>query len=383
MNWNVPKTTGSDPLAFIRLALFASTIAFGCADSRSQPASEIQSQTANAAAANVGTTHRVIVIPETFITPFDSSHNIDSPAFYSSSKDTSWILSTAKTSNFVEVSNAATGENVRTVGSFGNRPGQLSRPNGILAIDNLLFVVERDNHRVQAFSLPGFAPLGVFGESILKKPYGITAYRTAAGNYQVYVTDNYETLTGATPADRDLGARVKMFSVTMSGTKMSASLIRSFGDTAGPGVLRVVESIIADPQNKQLAIAEEAVGDSYIKIYDLDGRFTGRIMGRGNFPQQAEGIALYSCGDGSGYWIGTDQGDTTNTYTIFDRKSLSPVGAFTGAKARRTDGVVLTQKSFGPFPAGAFYVSHLDGSVASFSWAAIADSLKLRKDCLT
>jgi 3-phytase len=323
------------------------------------------------------------VVPETFITPFDAGNNIDSPAFYTSPSGESWILSTAKTANFILVSDAASGKNLRTVGTSGIGAGQLQRPNGIVAIDSLVLVVERDNHRVQGFLLPDFKPAGFFGQSILIKPYGISAFRLPDGSYSVYVTDNYETMIGGTPPDGKLGARVKQFSVSIAAGQLAATLVRSFGDTTPPGALRVVESVIADPANNQLAIAEEMPGDSYIKMYDLTGHFTGRTMGKGNFPQQAEGIALYSCSDGSGYWIGTDQGDVTNTYTIFDRKTLEPVGAFTGSKARRTDGIVLTQKAYGPFPAGAFFVSHLDGSVAAFSWAAIADSLKLRKDCLS
>ncbi len=47
------------------------------------------------------------------------------------------------------------------------------------------------------------------------------------------------------------------------------------------------------------------------------------------------------------------------------------------------DGVALTQTSFGPFPAGAFYAVHNDGNIAAFSWAEIAAALGLRSDCVT
>jgi 3-phytase len=362
-------------------ALFSSVAAsgIGACSSSAAKASPAGSAASSAAPATLA----IAVVPETFITPFDSTHNVDSPAFYTTPSGDMWILSTAKTPNFILVNDANTGKDLRTVATTGTGLGHIRRPNGIAVIDSLMLVVERDNHRVQGFLLPSFKPVGIFGDTLLKKPYGVAVYPMADGTYSAYITDNYETADGETPPDAELGARVKQFSLSLKGGKLAATHVRSFGDTTGPGVLRVVESIIADPVNNRLAIAEELPTDSYIKMYDLNGRFTGKIMGRGSFPQQAEGIALYSCPDGSGYWIGTDQGNDTNTYTIFDRKTLEPVGRFTGAKARRTDGVALTQKAFGPFPAGAFVGSHLDGSIAAFSWATIADSLKLRKDCTT
>src|SRR6187549_1878955 len=52
----------------------------------------------------------VVTVAETFITPFDSSHNVDSPAFYTTPTGETWILATAKTPNFVLVNDAQTGK---------------------------------------------------------------------------------------------------------------------------------------------------------------------------------------------------------------------------------------------------------------------------------
>jgi 3-phytase len=67
---------------------------------------------------------------------------------------------------------------------------------------------------------------------------------------------------------------------------------------------------------------------------------------------------------------------------VFGRRTLAHRGSFRGPTVRNTDGVALTQTSFGPFSAGAFYAVHDDGNVAAFSWSAIADALGLRKDCV-
>jgi hypothetical protein len=55
---------------------------------------------------------------------------------------------------------------------------------------DLVFVVERDNHRVQVFELPDFRPLGHFGTDELVKPYGLWVEGRAAGT--VFVTDNHD-----------------------------------------------------------------------------------------------------------------------------------------------------------------------------------------------
>jgi 3-phytase len=174
---------------------------------------------------------------------------------------------------------------------------------------------------------------------------------------------------------------VRQFRVAVGARSLQAEPLGAFGDTAGPGRLKFVESIAADVPNNRLLIAEELETESHIKVYTLDGKFTGQIIDSGLFPNQAEGIILYACGDTAGYWIATDQGMATNTFHVFDRQSLAHVGSFQGEATLTTDGIALTQRGFADFPSGAFYAVHNDGNVAAFSWAAIADALQLRKDC--
>ncbi len=312
----------------------------------------------------------------------DTLDNIDSPAVWHGPDGQHWVLSTAKTTHVLVVNDAATGKELRRVGGPGIAPGRMERPNGIYVIDDLAMVVERDNHRVQVFRMPALTPVGMFGESLLKKPYGIAVYPgTEAGSYIVYVTDNYESADESIPPDSMLGQRVRRFQVAVGPTSVKAEPMAAFGDTSGPGVLKVVESIAADVPNNRLLIAEELETASHIKVYTLDGKFTGQTIDSGLFPNQAEGIILYSCGDTAGYWVTTDQGMTTNTFHVFDRQSLAHLGSFQGEVTLNTDGIALTQQGFAEFPSGAFYAIHNDGNVAAFSWAVIADALKLRKDC--
>ncbi|MGH7573357.1 MAG: phytase [Gemmatimonadota bacterium] len=323
----------------------------------------------------------VALVEEVFETERDTLDDVDSPTVWHGDEGQHWILTTAKATDIILVNDAATGAEVRRIGGTGSGPGQLDRPNGVKAIDDLLLVVERDNARLQAFSLPGLETLGIFGEKQLRRPYGIAAYRDDQGRIELYVTDNYELEEDVIPPDSLLGERVEQFRVWLEDGELRHEHVRTFGDTGGPGVLRKVETIGVDAANDRVVIAEELEPDSHWKIYSLYGRFMDQVFGRGYFPHEAEGLALYACSDGGGYWIATDQDEETNTFHVFDRQTLEHLGAFTGVTTRNTDGVALTQVGFGPFPAGAFYAVHNDGNIAAFSWADIAEELGLRSDC--
>lgn len=194
------------------------------------------------------------------------------------------------------------------------------------------------------------------------------------------MTDNYEDANGQVPPDSLLGERVKLYRFSIDNGSVRSELVRSFGPTSGDGVLRAVESLYADPDMNQILIAEETP-PSHIKVFTLDGEFTGRMIGPEHFPNEAEGLALYECPSEEGYWLSTDQGDRSNTFHVFDRQTLELIGSFTSERIRNTDGIALTQRSFGPFPTGALYAVHDDQAVGAISWDAIANALELRTDC--
>lgn len=326
---------------------------------------------------------QIHVLGEFFETERDTSDNVDSPTIWHGPEDQNWVITTAKEADVLLVHDGATGDLLQRVGGEGAEKGQLARPNGIAAIDDLALVVERDNQRVQVFTLPEFEHVGYIGEDRLTLPYGIAVVAGESGTYDLYVTDNYEELGEQIPPDSLLDERVQHFRFAVENGTISSEHIRSIGPTSGEGRLRVVESIYADPDNDRLLIAEEEEPRSHIKIFTMDGEFTGEIIDQQYFPNQAEGIALYTCSDGGGYWISTDQGSTSNTFHVFDRRTFEHVGSFAGETTMNTDGIALTQQSFGPFPSGAFYAVHDDQSIAAFSWEEIADALGLRKDCRT
>lgn len=350
------------------------------ADTPGQSASAASRQ-ADAAPDSSAPMDGVAVIEEVFETSRDTLDNVDSPAVWHGPEGQHWLLATAKEGDVIRVSDARTGELLQRVGGSGTGPGELERPNGIAVIDDLVLVVERDNARVQVFALPDFEPLGTFGEERLKLPYGIAIYAEAPGSYVAYVTDAWEVAEDVVPPDSLLDDRVHQFQLSVDGRTLAAEHVRHFGETSGPGILHVVESIAVDAAYGRLLIAEEEEGDSKIMVYSLEGEFTGDMIDASYFPHQAEGILLYACGDTAGYWITTDQGEDVNTFHLFDRASLDHVGSFRGRTVLNTDGIGLTQQSYDRFPNGAFFAVHDDGSTVAFRWMDIAERLGLRADC--
>ncbi|MCZ7556947.1 MAG: phytase [Bacteroidia bacterium] len=322
-----------------------------------------------------------ILVTEAWNSPRNETDNVDSPAFWYAPDGNHIVIATAKSTDRLLVYDAKSGKLLRTIGTSGSGIGQLKRPNGIAIVDDLAIIVERDNHRIQVFRLPDGKPLGYFGADQLIKPYGIAVIRMDKG-FSLYVTDNYETADEMVPPASELGRRVKRFSLTVTGDVAEGNYLGSFGETTGAGVLQIVESICADTVHNVLLIADEDSARNDVKVYDLDGRFTGDIVGKGLFKSQPEGIVLYECPDGGGYWVMTDQGKTENNFLVFDRVTFEFVGMFHGSATRNTDGIVLTQRSFDSFAAGAFFAIHDDGNVSAFDWSEIAKALKLARTCV-
>ena len=323
-----------------------------------------------------------VVVKEAFITAATPEENIDSPA--------SWLqdgklmlVATAKASDQLVVYDGDSGQRLRTVAGPGAGLGQLSRPNGIATIDDrFAFVVERDNHRVQMFSLPDFTQLLAFGQEQLQQPYGLWV-RPLDGGYDVLVSDAYMAGEDArgddiVPPLEQLDHRFQRYQVRQADGRWAATATGAFGDTSAAGAIRVPESLFGDADNNRLLVAEEDVPTgTRLREYDLQGKYLGLDVGAGNYVAQAEGISLMRCSDGSGWWIASDQFADRTVFHLFDRRSLAHVGSFAGEATGLTDGVWLDERGDARFPQGAFFASHLDQGVAAFDWRDIVTALEL------
>ena len=318
---------------------------------------------------------------ERYTTTPSPADNIDSVATWRGPEGRHWLFASAKDVDNLAVFDADTGEHLRRVGGPGSAPGQFERPNGIAVIDDMLFVVERDGHRVQVLSLPDFRTLTIFGANELRVPYGLWIDR-ADGGYLVYVTDSYQLPDGSPPPLEQLSERVKRYTLKRDGDQIVVAFAGSFGDTSSSGALRWVESIHGDPVNGRLLIAEEYLeSGSTLRVYDMSGKYLGVDLDPSHFDGQAEGIALWECGDGGGYWLATDQRDDGNRFQVFDRVTLKHLGSFSGRNTSNTDGIHLQSAPSSAFPQGVFFAVHDDQAVSAFDWRDIAKSLNLSESC--
>lgn len=325
------------------------------------------------------------VVPERYITPSLPAEEMDSLATWTAADGMPWVIATAKSTHRLLVFNGSTGALLREVGGKGKPLGRFDRPNGIAVAGNRVFVVERDNHRVQVLSLPDFTPVGSFGADVLRAPYGIWLQETEPNEWRAYVTDSfmYGKRFDQVPAWNELDQRVRTFRVQFDQDgRLLARDAGSFGDTHEATALRMVESIAGDPAYDRLLIADEDTRHlSTLREYTLAGRFTGRSLPQDSFRAEAEGIALWPCGDRSGYWIAVDQLAPRTRFHLFDRATLQPRGSFEGRVTSHTDGVALVAHAVPGFPHGVLYAVQDDVALAAFDLGDVVRALGLSGDC--
>ena len=329
---------------------------------------------------------RMQTVTESYVSAESPEDELDSLATWPAADGRTWLIASAKSTHRVIVFDADSGERLRDFGSEGAARGQFDRPNGIAVFGDHLFVVERDNHRVQVLSLPSLDVVGSFGEKELRSPYGLWLHETEPGEFEVYVTDSFQygDKFDVVPPLDELDERVRRYRVQFDQNgRLLANYGGAFGDTREASALRMVESIAGDPSNDRLLIADEdRRHESTLREYTFSGRYTGRSLPQDSFGAEAEGVALWSCPDGGGYWIAVDQLAPLTIFHLFDRLTLEPRGSFQGTVTAHTDGVALHAASTARFPGGALYAVHDDKSVTAFDLRDVARVLQLPATCV-
>ncbi len=356
----------------------------GCATRMPAPEPVAPSQAPSKAA-----TVSAVTIAERYVSEQSVADELDSLATWVTEDGRTWLIASAKSTHRLVVFDADSGQRIREVGGPGQSPGQFNRPNGVVVHGDWLFVVERDNRRVQVLELPSFKPVGVFGQQELRSPYGLWLRETEPDEFEAYVTDSfmYGPRFDQVPPLSELDQRVRRYRVHFAPSgELRATHAGSFGDTTDAGALRVVESIAGDPAHERLLIADESTAPrsgegSTLREYTFAGQHTGRRLPQSKFQAQAEGVALWTCPDGGGYWIAVDQLAPLTVFHLFDRKTLEPRGSFQGGVTAHTDGVALHAASTPSFPGGALFAVHEDKAVSAFDLRDVARALRLAPGC--
>lgn len=326
------------------------------------------------------------LVTESYVSEEGPADELDSLAAWPRDDGGLWVIGTAKSTHHLVVFDGDSGERLREVGGKGTAPGQFNRPNGVAVFGDYLFVVERDNHRVQVLSLPEFHPLTTFGADQLRSPYGLWLHEIAPDELDLYVTDSF--MEGrkydVVPPLAQLDQRVRRYRLHIGDEDaLQVESLGAFGDTSPNAALRMVESIGGDPANDRLLIAEEdtRIGTD-LREYDMAGRYVGKSLAPGRFRAQAEGVALWDCSSDQGYWIAVDQTQPRTVFLLFDRATLAYRGSFIGTATGHTDGIALHAAATQRFPSGALFAVHEDKAIAAFDLGEVARSLQLNPACV-
>jgi 3-phytase len=289
------------------------------------------------------------------------------------------LFATAKGGDRIDVFDAASGAFLARYGSTGDGPKQLRYPNGIVATSfgaratpiskqqprPMVIVIERDNHRLQGFWSDTLTPAGTCAADKLKRPYG-GAISTYGDGVHLYVTET------DVPPDQT----VRIFRIAVEDNKLRCKHVRDFGDRSGPGLIKEAESIAIDDRGRRVFLCDEVAKN--VKIYDLAGNFTGRTLADGLIQGDPEGIVVIPDLAG-GVLIVTDQQDEISIWHVYDLRTLTHQGKFTGATTiANTDGICILAEAFDNFPAGGLFAVNDDADVRAYGLDQIARKV-LRK----
>lgn len=145
----------------------------------------------------------------------------------------------------------------------------------------------------------------------------------------------------------------------------------------GPAPFRGIDAITVIDDMLLVADTERA----HVKIYTLAGVFTGKTLGAGILRHEPEGIALFACHEGDGYWIVTEGDPGGRRFRVFGRSGLRYRGAFAGKAERATEASAPAPDPVGAVEWRSFYALGDRESVAAFRWSDIAAALGLQQDC--
>lgn len=307
------------------------------------------------------------------------------------------VFVTCKSGNRVQVLDGESGRHVATYGAPGDGHELLRYPNGMVCASlrdgeedvvarTAVLVVERDNKRVHAFWADDLSFAGSFGESVLIRPYGAAvtrrddfARRAAAGKRDVATlpADNaaaevycYVTEDAGRPTES-----VRVFRVWREGNRVRGEHLGNFGDADGPGTVREPESIAIDDRTGRVFLCDEHKSQRNVKVYTLEGKFSGTTFADGLLRADPEGIAVFS-GSAGELVLLTEQRKQRTIWHVFDADRLEWIASFTGAPTiANTDGICVVPESFGSFERGVLLAVHDDRDVRAYSLGDVLELL--------
>jgi hypothetical protein len=283
--------------------------------------------------------------------------NVDDPCFWVDPADPSGalVLVTSKDTGILEVFDLPSGALVTTVGGFGS-------PNNCAVSGDLVVTTDRTMRHITVHRLPDLGLERVFAQDLVQAN-GIDVLTTPEGEELVYATDS-------------LDASVHVYRLA------DGALLDVFATGFGDGI----EPILADDLHQRVYVSRgERETVKGIGWFTPGGTLV-REFGASVFSSDAEGMAIYACGQG-GYLVASDQRGGETDFEVFDRITLDHLATFRlddggGEFTDRTDGLDILQVPLPGFPAGILAACDGCGSTAPdeldvVGWGRIAAALGL------
>ncbi|MBT4880019.1 MAG: phytase [Alphaproteobacteria bacterium] len=161
--------------------------------------------------------------------------------------------------------------------------------------------------------------------------------------------------------------------------RVAGEFVRQFGE---PDMVRYVEGMVADDEKDFLYAADERRG---ILKYKADPalyehKVKNVFATKDGIHRDREGIALYKCPNGDGYFLLSDQaGDSLKVYERQGKNKF--IGTLMTKGSTETDGIEVTSHSLGSkFPEGII-VAHNDGNknFVIYDWRDVRKALNLKR----
>lgn len=81
-----------------------------------------------------------------------------------------WLFALSEDCHKIFILNALSGKYIKSLGNNGDKVGEFDKPIDLCVYENFLMVLEKDNNRVQIFSLPELNFISILGEVELSNP---------------------------------------------------------------------------------------------------------------------------------------------------------------------------------------------------------------------
>lgn len=205
---------------------------------------------------------------EAFIAGMSVKPDVSSLSFWQGEDGSFWAFSPDTQAGSVIIYDASKKAELKRFGKPGKDKGQFDRPVDTVVVDNLLFVLEEGNSRVQVFHLPDLESFGFIGEDRLSNPKHLALYRIEHGAFYMYVADSKKS------GDATI-SHILRYSVSRAVNTIHSAYQVTFGIPSQGGRTPEIVDLAVDTAAKQVDATVMNNGAKSVSVFALNGDIVG------------------------------------------------------------------------------------------------------------